>query len=133
MRHTATFSKETTNRLNAAGADFHIGIMEYLMEKDPTDMDIVAELADLYTRSGRIEAGLAMDIKLVGHDPANPIAHYNLACSYSLTKQAKASLDELEMAIKLGYTDADHILNDPDLTNVRSNPRFKSLHSGIQR
>lgn len=133
MNHSTAFGMETRSRLDSAGIDFHISIMEYLQEKDPTNMDTVAELADLYTKSGQIEAGLAMDIKLVTRDPANPIVHYNLACSYSLTKQAKASLDELEIAIKLGYSDAEHMLNDPDLANVRSNPRFKSLLTGLQR
>lgn len=119
--------------LDSVGLHFDIGIYEYLNEKTPADIETLSALAEVYTRSGQLDAGLQIDLKLIELDPNNPIVHYNLACSYSLLKRPEESLDQLEIAIQLGYDDAKHLDNDPDFANVNSIPRFRSLLALIRR
>ncbi len=40
---------------------------------------------------------------------------------------------ELAASIRLGYREYDHMLRDPDLANVRRDPRFRSLISGLKK
>jgi hypothetical protein len=124
-------SKEEQS-LEMVGLRFEISILEYLHEKDPRDLETMASLAEVYTRAGEVEAGLEIDLQLVKLAPSNAVFHYNLACSYSLLKSVDASLDELEIAIRLGYSDIDHLKKDPDLRNIQSSPRFKTLLNSIR-
>jgi len=132
-RKRPPFKHAAGETLDAVGLDFDIAIQEYLHEKDPGDFEAMALLAEYYTLAGRFKKGLEVDIKLVERAPLNPIVHYNLACSYSLLKNIDASLDELEMAVRLGYEDADHLDGDPDLENVKSTPRFRSLLKSLKK
>ena len=53
---------------------------------------------------------------------------YNLACAYALGggKSAQA-LDVLEEAVEAGFDDHEHMENDPDLTSLRQEERYRSL------
>lgn len=59
--------------------------------------------------------------------PDDPTWHYNLACSLAYQRKPKESLDELEVAIDLGFRNADQIANDSDLKRIAKEPRFKEL------
>jgi len=122
-----SFHPDTLDSLKALGLKFEIGIFEYLNTKHPTNLDSLFHLAELYTRAGLLEQGLAVDLKLVRLAPDNPTVRYNLACSYSLLNYLDACLTELEIAIELGYNDAKHMNNDSDLDNVKSSPHFREL------
>ena len=52
---------------------------------------------------------------------------YNLACSCSLLGQVDGALEALKQAIKCGYREWHWMDNDPDLANVRADPRYKEL------
>ncbi len=126
-------AKTVREALNSAGLHFEIGIYEYLNEKTPADIETLSALAEVYTRSGQLDEGLQIDLKLIEIDPNNAIVHYNLACSYSLLKRLEESLDQLDIAIQLGYADAGHLDSDPDFANVKSSPRFRSLLASIRK
>ncbi len=68
-----------------------------------------------------------MDRRLVKLQPANPTAHYNLACSLALTRRRDAALRSLRAAVTLGYRDFDWMAQDPDLEVLKSLPAFVSL------
>ncbi|MHC4390396.1 MAG: TPR end-of-group domain-containing protein [Planctomycetota bacterium] len=55
------------------------------------------------------------------------LAHYNVACGYSLKKDRKPALEHFEQALKFGFDDLQHITDDTDLDNIRNAPRFKEL------
>ncbi|MFQ5672503.1 MAG: tetratricopeptide repeat protein [Nitrospinales bacterium] len=57
-------------------------------------------------------------------NPKNPMLFYNLACYYSLTSKADASLEALQKAVALGYKDFRSIRSDPDLATLRKDPKF---------
>jgi Flp pilus assembly protein TadD len=108
-------------------AAFEIAFFESVLRRDPTSTDVVELLGGLYTKVGRIADGLKMDRRLVKLQPANPTAHYNLACSLALTRRRDAALRSLRAAVTLGYRDFDWMAQDPDLEVLKSLPAFVSL------
>ncbi len=115
---------ETIERL---ALDFEIGFYEAVLGLDPEHVDALETLGNAYTRKGRVEDGLRVDQKLVSLLPDSPVAHYNLACSYSLLDDADRALGSLERAIRLGYKDFKHLERDPDLEKLRKDRRFAAL------
>lgn len=62
-------------------------------------------------------------------EPQNPVHHYNLAC---IEAQAGGSRlpqawGALELALALGFDDANHLKSDPDLVPLHSDPRFADM------
>jgi cytohesin len=64
--------------------------------------------------------------------PRDASCAYNLACAYSLKKDATAALEWLARAASWGYENVEHILKDSDLTHVRSHEEFRRLIEDIQ-
>ncbi|MEI8176749.1 MAG: hypothetical protein WCG78_07795 [Candidatus Omnitrophota bacterium] len=112
--------------------DFEITFYEDLVRDKPDFVDALVALGDAYSKKGFYEKGLAIDKKLLEIDPQEPTFHYNLSCDYSLLKEPDSCLESLAEAIRLGYTDLEHIEKDPDLDYVRHNPRFKELLASIR-
>ncbi|PIQ89051.1 MAG: hypothetical protein COV72_05260 [Candidatus Omnitrophica bacterium CG11_big_fil_rev_8_21_14_0_20_42_13] len=107
--------------------DFEIRFYEKLLKDSPNFITALIALGDNYTKSGRYEDGLKVDLKLSQMKPGDPVIHYNLACSYSLLKMADECISALKKAIELGYSDFDFMKADPDLNFIHLDPRFKSL------
>ena len=60
--------------------------------------------------------------------PDDPTWHYNLACSLAYFKGREAeALDELELAIDLGFRDRDAIAGDSDLKRLEGQERYGQL------
>lgn len=106
---------------------FEIAFFESVLRRSPDYAAVIEILGGLYTRAGRIAAGLRMDRRLVRLQPANATARYNLACSLALSKRRGDALAELKRAVQLGYGDADWMRRDPDLANLRNHPEFVAL------
>jgi Flp pilus assembly protein TadD len=107
--------------------EFDIRFFESVLRWQPAYIEVVELLGGLYTRQGRIADGLRMDRRLVRLQPANPTAHYNLACSLALSKRKSAALHALRQAIHLGYDDFDWMQQDPDLELLKEHPEFQKL------
>ncbi len=108
-------------------SQFEIQFFEAVHQRCPGYTEVVGLLGGLYTKAGRIVDGLRMDRKLVQLEPANPTAHYNLACSLALCKKRPDALRALRTAISLGYDDLDWMQQDPDLEGLKSKPEFQKL------
>lgn len=106
---------------------FEIGFFESILRRDPSYTEVIEILGGLYTKTGRIADGLRMDRKLVRLMPDNATAHYNLACSLSLSKRPGDALRSLRKAIDLGYSDIDWMIQDPDLEALKDRPDFQKL------
>lgn len=107
--------------------NFKIKFLESVVRTDPDNIGLLVQLGDLYSKHGQVKKSLGVDLNLVKLCPEEKIFHYNLACSYSILKQLDASIFALEKAFLLGYDDVQHLQNDPDLSNVRSDKRFQRL------
>jgi tetratricopeptide (TPR) repeat protein len=108
-------------------AEFEIGFFESVLKREPAYVDVVEILGGLYTKYGRIAAGLKMDRKLVKLQPRNATAHYNLACSLALSQRNTDALRSLRQAVELGYKDFDWLQQDPDLEGLKCHPEFVAL------
>jgi predicted Zn-dependent protease len=112
---------------NPRDTAFEIGFFETVLRNDPRSVEVIEILGGLYTKHGRIAEGLKMDRKLVRLQPANPTAHYNLACSLALSKRSSDALRSLRHAIGLGYRDFEWMSHDPDLQGLKRNPEFSAM------
>lgn len=110
---------------------FEIDFFEGVLEKEPAFHEVLMVLADLYTKVGRFEDGLAIDEKLYQLHPENPEILYNLACSYSLVNQVDLSYRTIKKAIAHGYADLDHLEKDRDLDNLRKDRRFQRFYANL--
>ena len=112
--------------------DIEISFIEGVVRRDPDYIDALQILGDNYTRRGRYVDGLKVDQILARLQPADPLVHYNLACSYSLTLQTEQCFRVLDKAIDLGYSDFRWISRDPDLANLRRSGFYKKLRAKIR-
>ena len=112
--------------------DFQISFYEDIIKFNPDYVDALMALGEAYTKKGLYEKGLNIDRRLVSLRPANPIAHYNLACSLSLSGEITGAFSALKDAIGLGYDDFLFLNNDPDLISLRSDERFAEFAKMIK-
>src|SRR5271170_4281013 len=85
--------------------DLEISFLEGIVRRVPGYVEALQLLGDDYTRRGRYSEGLSVDERLSQLRPDDSLVHYNLACSYSLTRQVELAIEALESAINLGYRD----------------------------
>jgi tetratricopeptide (TPR) repeat protein len=107
--------------------DFEIEFFGKLLVIIPTYADVLRAQACNLTTKGCLQDGLVVDKQLVAARPADPTAHYNLACRYALLKQADMALGALRKAVELGYRDFRFMEKDRDLESIRKDPRFRQL------
>ena len=112
--------------------DIEIGFIEGVVQRDPEYFEALQALGDDYTRRGNFSEGLQIDEQLVRLRPRDPLAHYNLACSYSLTEQFEFAAAALEQALNLGYRDLRWLSKDPDLAEFRKHPLYKKIRTKLR-
>lgn len=80
-------------------------------------------------RTKKFDEAIAAYKKIVADGPGSYYATslYNLACAYSLKGEKGAALDYLEKSAQAGYLNFRHMNRDPDLDNIRNEPRYKAL------
>lgn len=98
-----------------------------ILSKRPHYVEALQAAAHALTHLGFYEDGLKLDRRLVEIFPRDAMTVYNYACSLALTGAVDASFEMLVRAVELGYRDADHMHEDPDLDILRNDPRFLKL------
>jgi len=109
-----------------------LAFLQAVAGRCPENPWVLRPLGDLYTRTGRIEEGLDLDLRLTRLVPGDPLVWYNLACSYALRGETEEALGALSRAAHLGYGDACWMLQDADLKSLHGEPRFHELAERIQ-
>jgi tetratricopeptide (TPR) repeat protein len=125
--HKIKSEQNTQNAAKLRDLDIEIRFLEGILESDPQYIEALEAIASDYTERGLYKKGLEADLRLTALKPKDPLAHYNLGCSYSLTGQEEKSADTLETAILLGYNDFDYMDKDPDLNNLRAHPAYQKI------
>jgi len=118
---------ENARRDPSDNLDFEIDFYKAIIEKAPCYVEALSVLGEAYTRKGLYHEGLEIDRRLAAMRPKDPIAHYNLACSYSLVHKRKEALASLRKSITLGYCDVAHIATDGDLAWLHEDRSFHRL------
>ena len=90
-------------------------------------VDVLRAHGNNLTLKGRYAEGLEIDKRLVQLRPTDPLAHYNLACSYALLEEARPGPQDAAPAVELGYRDFRYMREDRDLDSIRHDPRFRQL------
>ncbi len=124
--HTST-SSSLTRPTDQNQLDFEIEFFGAILERLPDYVDVLRIMGNNLTLKGRYMQGLQVDKRLVQLRPNDPLAHYNLACSYALLKRSDLALKTLRRAVELGYRDFHYMREDHDLDSIRSDPRFRQL------
>lgn len=112
--------------------DIEITFIEGVVQRDPHYVEALQILGDDYTLRGKFDDGLRIDRQLSRLLPRDPMALYNLACSYCLTNQIEHAFSTLVRAIDLGYSDFKSLTKDPDLEPLRKHVLFKKIQSRIR-
>lgn len=107
--------------------DFEIDFFGRVLECHPEYIDVLRVQGNNLTLKGRFAEGLQIDKRLIQLRPQDPLAHYNLACSFALLKRTDLAIKTLRRAIELGYRDFRYMREDHDLDSVRHDPRFRAL------
>ncbi|MCX6358002.1 MAG: hypothetical protein NT045_09060 [Candidatus Aureabacteria bacterium] len=107
--------------------DFEIEFYRSIIDKDPHYVDALSLLGEAYTRKGLYGEGLRIDRLITSLRPRDPIAYYNLACSYSLIQRKREALKNLRKSIVLGYRDLEHLATDQDLACLHEDKGFHIL------
>jgi tetratricopeptide (TPR) repeat protein len=122
-----TPSKPPGRPADLSQLDFELEFFAGVLERAPDYVDVLRILGSLLTLKGRFAEGLQIDKRLVHLRPDDPLAHYNLACSYALLKRPELSIKTLRRAVELGYRDFRYMREDHDLDSIRQDPRFRQL------
>jgi tetratricopeptide (TPR) repeat protein len=107
--------------------DFELEFFSKILDRHPEFVDVLRVQGNNLTLRGRYAEGLQIDKRLVKLRPADPLAHYNLACSYALLKRTDHAIKTLRRAVELGYRDFTYLKEDHDLDAIRHDPRFRQL------
>jgi len=123
--HTSTGSLARSHDQNQL--DFELDFFSRILERHPSYVDVLRVQGNNLTLKGRYVEGMQIDKRLVQLRPTDPLAHYNLACSYALLRRPEQALKVLRRAVELGYRDFRYMRQDPDLDSIRHDPRFRQL------
>jgi tetratricopeptide (TPR) repeat protein len=107
--------------------DFELAFCREILGRGPDNVEALALLGEIYARRGQYDKGLEADLRLSQLRPASAAVRYNLACSYARLGLKEEALAALREAAAAGYSNLEHLRQDHDLDNVRSDPRFRSL------
>ena len=107
--------------------EFEIHFFASVLDRYPDYIDVLRVQGNNLTLKGRYAEGLHIDKRLVQLRPADPLVHYNLACSFALLKRCDLALKTLRRAVELGYRDFRYMREDRDLDTIRHDPRFRQL------
>jgi tetratricopeptide (TPR) repeat protein len=124
--HTST-SNPLARLTEQSQVDFEIDFFGHILEHKPDYVDVLRAMANNLTYKGHYTQGLVIDKRLVQLRPNDPLAYYNLACSYALLKSPDQALRTLRRAVELGYRDFHYMRKDSDLDSIRHDPRFRQL------
>ena len=97
----------------------------------PTNQHIRLALGWCYKRCQRLDLAIESLEAALDQAPACAILHYNLACYWSLTRNARRAISYLTRALELDPDYRDALSSEADFDPIRSHPHFQSLLSVI--
>jgi tetratricopeptide (TPR) repeat protein len=117
---------EGNKALKAGQWDKAVDNYKMALHHNPDSAETLVNLSTTYLRMELYDSAHDTLKQLAEKSPSNPLLFYNLACYYSLTRQAESSLAALQQAVTAGYKNKKEIQTDPDLANVRNFAGFEA-------
>ena len=94
--------------------------------EDHPDLGVAwGNLGLAYQGAGNYEEAVKAYKQAEGFPGVSPIAKYNLACVYSLMGEADQAFHWLDEVLEVGFRNLRRLQTDPDLDNIRADPRFE--------
>ena len=95
----------------------------------------IDNLAIVYASEGRLAEAEALFVELIDKrrrllgedDPQTAGAWYNAACLAARSGKRAEALERVRQAVAHGYSDADNLLQDPDMKPLRADPGFDAI------
>jgi DNA-binding SARP family transcriptional activator/Tfp pilus assembly protein PilF len=104
---------------------------EQILELNPHDGRALSLGAGALIDDGQTERALEWSRRALKLFPDDTSALVNIACVHSRLDHRDEALDLLERAFSRGCGKRDWVENDPDYSNLRREPRFHRLLSGL--
>lgn len=93
----------------------------------PSHPDGYVKLGLVFQSMGRLDSAAIQYRRALRMDPEYMYAHYNLACVQALQGQVAPALESLRAAIKYGFNQPAHIMEDKDLNLLHETSAFAEL------
>jgi len=125
----AAQSLEAAHEHGPAGEAYEeaLRVVERHMELNPDDPRAATMRAVALSRLGRGDEGLYWADRALTMDPEDAGVRYNVACLFAVAGNTDRALECLEDAVAVGFGNRSWLERDPDLDNVRGEPRFEAL------
>jgi len=101
------------------------------VEIDPEDARAHYMAGTALYRLGERERGEGVIKHALKLEPGNVGTWYNTACMYSNEGEKDKAIAHLKKAVELGFNHREWMEKDPDLNNIRDDPRFKEILSSV--
>ena len=131
------------HRLRSQAGDILLRLLTNLFQQMIDEMRRARQELDAFAPDFRVRqadgawepdsVNLKVDQKLSSLEPQNPLAFYNLACSYSLNEEFDLAVAALDKAISLGFRDFKWLTKDPDLRDLRKHPLYRVIAAKIRK
>lgn len=129
-----------------ASTEMHAGSFEKSMEDlktadrlSPEDIEVQSMIALVMVRMDDIDKGLAYAEEVIALAPKDWTSLYNGACTFARATEsqvpdaeskesyAKRAIELLRLTAELKFSDADHMLVDPDLNSLHDHPEWDDV------
>ena len=94
---------------------------------EPNNADALLALGWCYKRTGRLDLAVASLEEAIEIDYSLGIAHYNLACYWSLAGQAQLAIKHLSIAFDIEPDYRQYVAEESDFDSIRCHPGFQTL------
>ncbi len=112
---------------NQTQQEFELEFFAGVLSQHAEYVEALKAHAKNLAQAKRHDEGVEIDSRITHLRPTDSLAHYNLACSYALTRRLDEAIEALRRAVELGYRDFPFMQQDSDLDPVRKDPRFRAL------
>jgi tetratricopeptide (TPR) repeat protein len=109
-------------------------LREEARKDGPHDAEEVQEVFDnaleLHDKNKNFREAIKLFKRIYYNHPKTKIgaiSAYNVACGYALSGSKEEAIDWLEISVKAGYSDFNHLRKDTDLDSLRNEKRYKKL------
>jgi beta-lactamase regulating signal transducer with metallopeptidase domain/Flp pilus assembly protein TadD len=118
---------EILDMFGAADWDQLLDRSERQIEADPEDGGAHLRLGWALLRTGHPDKAIPVFRRQaeLGFEPG--IGLYNIACCNAIMGDNDAAIDAIKEAMEAGFNRPEFMADDPDLKNLRADPRFKKL------
>ena len=102
------------------------GILDILAAMNKSVRPVEETMAAAMHR-GDIASAEKLCRQLIAEVPFAPTGYYDLACVHALQGNRDDAFRQIEEAVAHGFDNVEHLKSDPDLTILRSDPRFAEI------